>query len=264
MPFMSILKRLTGATGDDTTASEQPTAATCEPAKSKEEPQEIPTPTTPIPPPPKSALLSKPATTAASSTSITSLRTQVETEKQNASSASMYRDFTGGGHADAGHWNDPPTVVFKQPAKKKHTNDAESETSSFMLVDNAVTPNATSVAAGAPSVDVPDGREEQNTLIVMKLDEAMQSLPAHIAETAINRRMADDTNKRLALLKDRLPQLDDSLAHAVCQIALLIDKGLLMEAADAHRNLMQSGHESELKWLVGIKRLIELCQKSVA
>ncbi|KAJ2628321.1 hypothetical protein H4R22_003947 [Coemansia sp. RSA 1290] len=257
MPFMSILKRLTGATGEETTAAEQPAAATNEPTKAQESPE---TPTL-IPPPPPKTLLSK---AAPSSTSITSLRTQVETEKQNASSTSMYRDFTGGGHADAGHWNDPPTVVFKQPAaKKKPANDAESETS-FMLVDNAVTPNASNVAAGTPSVDVPEGREEQNSVITNKLDDAMRSLNANIADTSMNKRMVDDTEKRLALLKERLLVLDDSLATSVCQIALLIDKGLLLEAADAHRNLMQSGHESELKWLVGIKRLIELCQKSCA
>ncbi|KAJ2454614.1 hypothetical protein EV183_001362 [Coemansia sp. RSA 2336] len=251
MPFLSILKRLTGAAGEETAAAEQPAAATNEPA----EPQELAK--TPLPPPPPKTPLSR---APPSSTSIASLRTQVETERQNASSSSMYRDFTGGGHADAGHWNDPPTVVFKQPAKKKPA-DADSE-ASFMLVDDAVTPNASNVAAGTPSVDVPGGREEQNAVITSKLDAAMRSL--NIADTSMNKRMADDTERRLALLKERLQSLDDSLAASVCQIALLIDKGLLLEAADAHRTLMQAGHEAELKWLVGIKRLIELCQKSCA
>ncbi|KAJ2261924.1 hypothetical protein EV176_006515, partial [Coemansia sp. RSA 451] len=80
--------------------------------------------------------------------------------------------------------------------------------------------------------------------------------------TAMVRRMAEDTIKRLVVLDERLPELDDELVRKVCAIAMLIDKGLLTEAADAHRNLMQAGHEAELKWLVGIKRVIELRQKA--
>ncbi|KAJ2355178.1 hypothetical protein GGF43_002840 [Coemansia sp. RSA 2618] len=196
---------------------------------------------------------------------MTSLRTQVESERQTASQASKYSDFTGGGHADAGHWNDPPTVVFKaqgQAAKKKAA-DTASETSSFMVVDSAVTPNATAVAAGAPSVDVPEQRDERIAVVTRVLHAAVDSVPLDSA-TPMVKRMAEDTGKRLAVLDERLPELDDVLVGKVCEIALLIDKGLLLEAADAHRNLMQAGHEAELKWLVGVKRAIELCQKMTA
>ncbi|KAJ2789858.1 hypothetical protein H4R20_007106 [Coemansia guatemalensis] len=215
-----------------------------------------------------------------------SLRSQVESERQTASSSSMYQDFSCGGHADAGHWNDPPTVVFKphnlQPKKKQpetSPNGAASDTSSFMMVDKAVTPNGTAIAEEAEStgnrnagsataakpltslVDLPEAREEQATTLTSTLRRIIDSIPLNAA-TPMTKRMIEDTNKRLAFLDERLPALDDTLVSSACIIALLIDKGLLSEAADAHRNLMQAGYEAELKWLVGIKRVIELRQKS--
>ncbi|KAJ1832557.1 hypothetical protein LPJ63_003449 [Coemansia sp. RSA 2711] len=252
MPLFSLLKKLVVA--DDAAAEPTPSATAAE----VESPQ-IPPPPPPnaLPPktlPPKSLPASGPSTP-----STHSLRTQVEAEQHSASTASMYRDFTGGGHADAGHWNDPPTVVFK--AHKKKPADAASETSSFMVVDSAVTPNATDIAAGTPTVDVPEERAEQIAVLMQKLRAAVDTVSLDTA-TPLVKRMAEDTSKRLGVLDERLPELDDTLVSSVCAIALLIDKGLLLEAADAHRALMQAGHETELKWLVGIKRVIELRQKT--
>ncbi|KAJ2181124.1 hypothetical protein GGF45_001676 [Coemansia sp. RSA 551] len=264
MPFLSLLKKL--VVGDNSPSQEP--QAVCQreselqaDAAPAELPAESPHMLSRPPPPPLAS--SQPPTAGPSTTSIVSLRTQVESERQAASSSSMYRDFTGGGHADAGHWNDPPTIVFKaqnQPAKKK-TAYTESETSSFVNVDGAVTPSATTIAAGTPSVDIPEKREEQVVVLTRTLREAVESVQLESA-TAMVRRMAEDTIKRLVVLDERLPELDDELVRKVCAIAMLIDKGLLTEAADAHRNLMQAGHEAELKWLVGIKRVIELRQKA--
>ncbi|KAJ1731361.1 hypothetical protein LPJ61_002575 [Coemansia biformis] len=223
--------------------------------------------------PPKGSVLVPTQSTA----SMASLRSQVESERKAASSSSAYRDFTGGGHADVGHWNDPPTVVFKpqkkQTAAKKAANEPPSPSPSlspFMIVDAAVTPNGTAVAEAtetnckrdiASLVSLPEQTQEQAEELTRALRRAVEGIDVDTA-SPMTRRMVDDTNKRLEVLDERLPALDPQLVGAACTIALLIDKGLLTEAADAHRDLMQAGYDGELKWLVGIKRVIELCQKS--
>ncbi|KAJ2708351.1 hypothetical protein H4R19_004788 [Coemansia spiralis] len=205
-----------------------------------------------------------------------SLRSQVESERQAASSSSVYRDFTGAGHADAGHWNDPPTVVFKphnkQPKPKpKDQEPLSASESPFMIVDGAVTPNGTVVAEAKAAdsqpgateslVCVPEDTQEQAAVLQQALRQAVASIDIEAA-SPMTRRMIEDTHKRLQVLDERLSELSPQLTAAVCMIALLVDQGLLTEAADAHRDLMQAGYDSELRWLVGIKRVIELRQKA--
>ncbi|KAJ2636136.1 hypothetical protein GGF44_003196, partial [Coemansia sp. RSA 1694] len=91
---------------------------------------------------------------------------------------------------------------------------------------------------------------------------ALDGVSLDSAASPMTRRMVDDTAKRLALLDERLPELDAAVVHAVCSIAMLIERCQLSEALSAHRDLMQAGFDAELKWLVGVKRVIELQQKS--
>ncbi|KAJ2756092.1 hypothetical protein IWQ56_006360 [Coemansia nantahalensis] len=207
-----------------------------------------------------------------------SLRSQVESERQAASASSVYRDFAGTGHADAGHWNDPPTVVFKPHNKQPKAPKAAGQeppspsASPFMIVDRAVTPNGTAIAevtaAGGPPgaaaaslVSLPDDPREQAEVLQRALRRAVASVDVDTASPMVAR-MVEDTRKRLQVLDERLPDLSPQLTAAVCAIALLVDQGLLAAATDAHRDLMQAGYDSELKWLVGIKRVIELRQKA--
>ncbi|KAJ2614861.1 hypothetical protein H4S08_001513 [Coemansia sp. RSA 1365] len=295
MSFISYLKKLVITQDEENAAApqspdqQQRPESIHEPEKLSENSNSEKT----LPPPPPSTIAYPPKNSTKSglsntqsTTSMASLRTQVESERQTASSSSMYQDFTRGGHADAGHWNDPPTVVFKpqnlQPKKKQpepSPNSAASDTSSFMIVDSTITPNGTAIAEEAEStrnqsaasttsakpltslVDLPEGRDEQAEVLVNTLHRIVDCIPLDTASPMI-KRMVEDTNKRLALLGERLPTLDNTLVSSACIIALLIEKGMLLEAADAHRGLMQAGYEAELKWLVGLKRVIELRQKS--
>ncbi|KAJ2746895.1 hypothetical protein GGI20_000974 [Coemansia sp. BCRC 34301] len=244
----------------------------------------------PLPPPPISKAFSSAGVSATQSTaSMASLRSQVESERKSAGSAAAYRDFTGGGHAGGGHWNDPPTVVFKaqqSPAttaavsssassvavKRKPIGGSvspSSKASSFVMVDESATAldkEKDDIEEQLPqtptSSGVPEDRTEQEKMARLLLRKALESVPLDSAALPMTRRMVDDTAKRLALLEERLPVLDATVVHSVCSIAVLIECGKLAEALAAHRDLMQAGFDSELKWLVGVKRVIELQQKS--
>ncbi|KAJ2334395.1 hypothetical protein GGI00_001878 [Coemansia sp. RSA 2681] len=109
---------------------------------------------------------------------------------------------------------------------------------------------------------VPEDRQEQEQLASRLLRKALDGVSLDSAASPMTRRMVDDTAKRLALLDERLPELDAAVVHAVCSIAMLIERCQLSEALSAHRDLMQAGFDAELKWLVGVKRVIELLQKS--
>ncbi|KAJ2116435.1 hypothetical protein IW146_001526 [Coemansia sp. RSA 922] len=277
MPFISLFKRLVGGDSNDTPPVEDKASGDDSP--------EIQTPQSneeindssalkqpPLPPPPMSKAFSSAGPSAAqSTTSMASLRSQVETERQSGLAANLaYRNFTGGGHADGGHWNDPPTVVFKaqqspatpssassvkkRPVVVSDSVSPSSKASSFVLVDEAL-PEAKEL------VDVPEDRVEQEQTASQLLRKALDRVALDSA-TAMTKRMVEDTAKRLALLDERLPELDAAVVSAVCSIAVRIDGYQLAEALSAHRDLMQAGFDSELKWLVGLKRLIELQPKT--
>ncbi|KAJ2659006.1 hypothetical protein IWW48_003715 [Coemansia sp. RSA 1200] len=208
-----------------------------------------------LPPPPPSTpfIRSQPPTNAASTAS---LRSRVELERKTASSASIYTDFTRGGHADAGHWNDPPTTVFKkQPQNAAETAAAVtpseiggSDVSSFMVVD--------------AKDKIPADRLDQMVLIKRILHSAVDDIST--ADTSpMAQRMAEDSAKRLALMDGRLDAVDDALVATLCTIAVLVEAASLSDAASVLRDLLQAdAYTAELKWLVGIKRIIELLQKN--
>ncbi|KAJ2486588.1 hypothetical protein IWW37_005566 [Coemansia sp. RSA 2050] len=282
MPLISLLKRLVGGDSNDL----PPPAAARAPAGNdsleirEEAKDSAVVERAPLPPPPpmsKAFSLAGPSATQ-STTSMASLRSQVESERKCGLAASAsYRNFTEGGHADGGHWNDPPTVVFKaqqlSPATpssvssvRKEAVSPPSQASSFVLVDEAASPSApadTEAKEEARTVDVPEDRQEQEKVASRLLRKALDSVPLDSAPP-MAKRMVEDTAKRLALLDERLPELDAAVVHSVCSIAVLIDGCRLGEALAAHRDLLQAGFDAELKWLVGLKRLIELQPKSSA
>ncbi|KAJ1768414.1 hypothetical protein LPJ74_004868 [Coemansia sp. RSA 1843] len=223
----------------------------------------------PLPPPPPLSASFKRSLPPTSTASMTSLRSRVELERKAASSTSIYTDFTSGGHADAGHWNDPPTTVFKKqsqrpkPAADTVVTPSEiggSDASSFMVIENRDEEDADGPAD--PMDPVPEDCGDQILLIKRVLHGAVDAIDLADAAPMV-RRMVEDTTKRLALMDDRLDSVDGTLVAAVCSIALLVDSRKLNAAANAHRDLLQAEtHTSELKWLVGIKRVIELLQKN--
>ncbi|KAJ1788992.1 hypothetical protein LPJ59_005428 [Coemansia sp. RSA 2399] len=281
MPLLSFIKRLVSAeeiptekqpnevpeATDDAPATE-PTITTTEESKQ---------PPPPPPPPPSTPFKRNLPPTNTSSTA--SLRSRVELERKTASSASIYTDFTSGGHADAGHWNDPPTTVFKKQQRPKPSaadtvvtpsEIGGSNASSFMVVDNnrddemSANDSEEKEDVSSKCPDVPESRADQVDLINRVLHGAVDAVDLDDASPMI-RRMAEDTAKRLTLMDDRLGSVDEALVAAVCAIAMLVDACKLNDAANAHRDLLQTEtHTSELRWLVGVKRVIELLQKNAS
>ncbi|KAJ2879510.1 hypothetical protein H4R27_005261 [Coemansia aciculifera] len=282
MPFISLFKRLVGGgdssdappVEDKTSGEDTPEIQTPQPNEGTNDSGALKQP--PLPPPPMSKVFSSAGPSATqSTTSMASLRSQVESERQSGLAANAaYRNFTGGGHADGGHWNDPPTVVFKaqqSPAtvssassvkKRPVASDSvspSSKASSFVLVDETLPSTETKEEL---IVDVPEDRNMQEQTASRLLRKALDRVSLDSA-SSMTKRMVEDTAKRLALLDERLPELDAAVVHTVCSIAMRIDCYQLGEALNAHRDLMQAGFDSELKWLVGVKRLIELQPKIV-
>ncbi|KAJ2844121.1 hypothetical protein GGI22_006984, partial [Coemansia erecta] len=145
-----------------------------------------------------------------------------------------------------------------------------SNASSFMVVDNNRDDEMSAddsdekedVSTRLPAV--PESRADQVDLIKRVLHGAVDAVDLDNA-TPMIRRMAEDTAKRLTLMDDRLGSVDEALVAAVCAIAILVDSHKLNDAANAHRDLLQTEtHTSELKWLVGVKRAIELLQKNAS
>ncbi|KAI9505332.1 hypothetical protein BX070DRAFT_221911, partial [Coemansia spiralis] len=226
MPIFSFFKGLLSA-DDAAVSTQQPVQLPDKVTSDKAE--------TFLPPPPLSTL-----TTA----SVVSLKSRVETEKQT--TPSIYKDFTGNGHADRGHWNDPPTTVFKTGVQRKQ-QDVVAEKK-----EEAVEAEA----------ELPEGRTErieQTTRVFCNVLDGIEK--TEMPPLAV--RMAEDTRKRLGLMSERLPALDDTIISMLCAIAMLIEDNRLNEALGKHRELLQAGYNSELKWLVAIKRVIELQQKSL-
>ncbi|KAJ1944798.1 hypothetical protein FBU59_002503 [Linderina macrospora] len=112
---------------------------------------------------------------------------------------------------------------------------------------------------------LPEGRSARVETARSLLRKAVEGVKLGTV-TPIIKRMVDDTTKRLALLDERLGEVaDDALVDGVCTIAVLIDGGDLARATNVHRELMQTGaYEAELKWLLGVKRVIEIKQKTAA
>ncbi|KAJ2551319.1 hypothetical protein EV175_003734 [Coemansia sp. RSA 1933] len=283
MPLLSFIKRLVSAEDIPTEKQQQqdPQATLTAAEETQQQKEEEAKQQLPLPPPPPSASSAPfirnlpPSHTP----STNSLRSRVELERKAASSASIYTDFTSGGHADAGHWNDPPTTVFKKQQRSKPSAISEtvtvtpseiggSDASSFMVVgssnrdDDGASASSASSASSARDPAVPEDREDQVGLIKRALHGAVKGIDLDNA-TPMVRRMAEDTAKRLELMDSRLDSVDDALVAAVCAIAMLVDTRNLSGAANAHRDLLQAeSHTSELKWLVGVKRVIELLQKT--
>ncbi|KAK9723296.1 protein transport protein S31, variant 2 [Basidiobolus ranarum] len=101
-------------------------------------------------------------------------------------STAIYSDFRGQGHASTGHWNDPSDAIFKKPT---HTTE-ERELEEQALLQHL-----------------------QEYLLICKEQNPSQ------------KRMLDDTEKRLNLLFDKL-QNDTLSSSLLAQLEVMV-KGML-------------------------------------
>ncbi|KAJ1723950.1 hypothetical protein LPJ53_001759, partial [Coemansia erecta] len=236
-------------------------------------PESARAPPPPPPPPPTSSSVRLAAAAAAprNAASATPLHTSHSRPaiSRAESSASVYKDFTGGGHADNGHWNDPPAAVFRSGGGG-NTSGSNSGTASraegFTVVDGATTPNGTMVAEEVE--DVPETRGEQEEVVRSELVAALEALQGGQAAGKV----LEDTRRRVDVLlgsdageAGRLEEIDGRLLEQVCRLCVLLKAGKFAEALAAHREaVVLPGGDLELRWLVGVKRLVELRSKSVS
>ncbi|KAJ1643740.1 hypothetical protein LPJ64_004519 [Coemansia asiatica] len=242
MPLLSFIKNLVG-TSDEPAQQQQQQQIQGD--KNKHKGTETPvthisanTDKAPVPPPPPmDAGQTKPG----------GVERSLEVSRTE-STVSVYKDFTGTGHADRGHWNDPPPAVFKQTGTP----------TGFTMVDGAVTPNGTLVAEtqtddiGEMMPEERVGREEMVRRVVKETLEQVEQRSAGDAERVVN-----DTRKRLDVLVDgRLEAVDDYLVAQLCRLCALLECKRHGDALGVHREIVRTpGYDAESRWLVGIKRL---------
>ncbi|KAJ9076455.1 hypothetical protein DSO57_1026026 [Entomophthora muscae] len=151
-------------------------------------------------------------------------------------SSSNQKDFTSQGHADKGHWNDPPAQLF---AKSKASSSQENpETSSTLAAGTADLSNCV---------------------------ERLKWILDRLAPTgaADYQRKLNDASMRLKQLEsiDPTSLSPDAFEALVSAITSLENKDL-DAATKYHTQLMLSNYESNSKWLIGLKRLIDLKKES--
>ncbi|KAF9432204.1 hypothetical protein BGZ76_011135 [Entomortierella beljakovae] len=120
------------------------------------------------------------------------------------------------------HWNDPPTKIFD-----RNTKSGESTSYDFSTMNSALT-------------------------AVIK--ECSSSVPAP------QKRMFEDTVKRLQVLQEQMEQgtVKESVVIPLGDLIQALSSKTFTQCHSIHAKLMQTEFESEGKWLLGFKRLIDL------
>ncbi|KAJ2705004.1 hypothetical protein FB645_002790 [Coemansia sp. IMI 203386] len=277
MPFFSFIKKLVVASEETPEEPVTTTTATTEPQLEQETKPLAPPPKStsfvndsvekpsiPPPPPPPSSMPS----TATSNSSLRLADRFPPNISRTESSTSVYKDFTGTGHADRGHWNDPPSTAFKQPvsANNNMNVDKRENLEGFAIVDGAMTPNGTLVAETSEmdleEEEIPEGRERRDLMVRQILEQVMEQVRQANDDKEVKK--VEDTGKRVKVLLDqRLCLVDDYLVAKLCRLCVFLKNKQYTEALAAHREIIVTpGYDCESKWLVGIKRVIELAQKN--
>ncbi|KAI8054520.1 hypothetical protein BDF22DRAFT_775283 [Syncephalis plumigaleata] len=156
-----------------------------------------------------------------------------------------YRDFRDQGHAEDGHWNDVPTTVLASVRKRSGTlplsGDDEKQNEPGVLSDTDLNPDQ--LATGIESI----------------LNECTAASTT-LAPTL--KRMLTDTERRMQEMLTRLRN-DQIAPHVMAALSLFVQaigKQDYIAANKVHLDLMQTNFDSEGRWLVGAKRLVEIVQ----
>lgn len=140
------------------------------------------------------------------------------------SEETSYTSFLGSGHTSGGHWNDPPSQIFKLGDEK--TSPTENLTNSTVQI-------------------------YERLLIVLT------NLPPQPKRPDYPRRIKD-VGDRIQLLSQL--ELDSPTTVNLTQLVERMEKGELNEALQIHTKMMLENYGGNSKWLIGLKRLIELLQ----
>ncbi|KAJ2360356.1 hypothetical protein IW150_007527, partial [Coemansia sp. RSA 2607] len=179
MPLLSFIRKFVAGTDEANDSTTEPTQSPVSPdahtpVEKQPEAAKPPTQSARVPPPPPTSACVRLATRNAGSSSTLHTSSSRPSLARAESSASVYKDFTGTGHAENGHWNDPPAAVFRSAAAAAAGSGAASKTEGFTVVDGATTPNGTMVAEALE--DVPETRGEQEEVVRRELKAALEVL----------------------------------------------------------------------------------------
>ncbi|KAG9306797.1 hypothetical protein G9A89_005697 [Geosiphon pyriformis] len=125
------------------------------------------------------------------------------------------------------HWNDPPQTIFHK------------------LIDHH--------------------EKLSSDEIVQKLGNILEACKQGLKNTS-DKKIISDTEKRVKTLFERLTNnnLSESILYQLGKICIYLDEKDFTNAFITHSNLMKRNFDSEGKWLVGVRRLIDLYQKKIS
>ncbi|KAI9599191.1 hypothetical protein BDF19DRAFT_430383 [Syncephalis fuscata] len=160
-----------------------------------------------------------------------------------------YRDFRDYNHTEDGHWNDVPTSVLASARKRSGTLPSS---------DNDEKQSDTNTKTG-DSLDV----NGLATSIQAILEECTAAIAVF---NPTQKRMLEDTKRRMNELLVRLKdnQVKAHILTALSTFLNAINSQDYTTANQVHLDLMQTDFDSEGRWLVGAKRLVELMQTARA
>ncbi|KAI8582934.1 hypothetical protein K450DRAFT_225547 [Umbelopsis ramanniana AG] len=80
----------------------------------------------------------------------------------------------------------------------------------------------------------------------------------------MQKRMIDDTDRRMTQLLQKVDdhELNSDVLHQLCQLCQAMEKGDFTEALDMHVKLMTKAYDDHGQWILGLKRLIDLDEKT--
>ncbi|OLY82331.1 hypothetical protein AYI68_g3548, partial [Smittium mucronatum] len=229
--------------------------------------------------------------------SFLSLKKEAETDE---TTLKKYQNFTGSNHAAEGHWNDPPKQVFKRtntesslssiqkPNGTSKTRKPQYVPAVDLSKPAAITPPSTNLIPTAKSINsIP----KPNTAELSTKNDTTSSLPEaankdendktciSISESDIlgcfynvlnffspsspvEEKSISDTRKRIDILASRISSLPEPVVSNLGIIATSIMERQNDKASLVYIQINKVCFENEGRWLVGLKRVIDLAKKN--
>ncbi|KAJ1905192.1 protein transport protein S31 [Tieghemiomyces parasiticus] len=164
-----------------------------------------------------------------------------------------YTDFRGDHHAASGHWNDPPKAIFKTQ-KKDDALPTSSPSPPPKAGKGKLGLKGDREGAAVLSDSIPTPAE------VKAMVQRVLNLLTERDLKGMDKRKLDDATKKMDILFARLDkgEVPNPVMEELDSILKDLETGNGTEASQRFLPLMQHYVESEGKWLLGLKRLIEL------
>ncbi|KAJ1978001.1 hypothetical protein H4R34_003365 [Dimargaris verticillata] len=140
-----------------------------------------------------------------------------------------------------GHWNDPPKALFHKKAGERANASAPSDTK------------------GSPTPAVDEDPEVDPTVLKSLVSSLLASLQEKDLK-GMDKRKLDDANRKMSVLSSRLDEglVPKPVTTSLKAILDDLEAARCEQASAQFTVLMQQFVETEGKWLLGLRRLIEL------